>query len=88
MIRKAAVALAALMTIVGCTTVDPITGEREANRTANGAIIGAIVGAVLSADAVTVKAMVDDLLPSLTVIVTVEVPNWFAAGVTVTVEEV
>ena len=45
MFRKAAAALAALMLVVGCTTVDPVTGEREPNRTANGAIIGAIVGA-------------------------------------------
>jgi outer membrane protein OmpA-like peptidoglycan-associated protein len=45
MIRKATAALAALMLVVGCSTVDPVTGEREPNRTANGAIIGAIVGA-------------------------------------------
>jgi outer membrane protein OmpA-like peptidoglycan-associated protein len=45
MFRKAGAALAALMLVVGCTTVDPVTGEREPNRTANGAIIGAIVGA-------------------------------------------
>ncbi len=45
MIRKTVAALAALMLAVGCTTVDPVTGEREPNRTANGAIIGAIVGA-------------------------------------------
>jgi hypothetical protein len=45
MIRKAITALAALFLVVGCTTVDPVTGEREPNRTANGAIIGAIVGA-------------------------------------------
>ena len=45
MFRKATAALAALMLVVGCTTVDPVTGEREPNRTANGAIIGAIVGA-------------------------------------------
>lgn len=45
MIRKVSAALAALLLMAGCTTVDPITGEREPNRTANGAIIGAIVGA-------------------------------------------
>ncbi|MBX3429496.1 MAG: OmpA family protein [Hyphomonadaceae bacterium] len=45
MFRKASAALAALLLVVGCTTVDPVTGEREPNRTANGAIIGAIVGA-------------------------------------------
>ncbi|MEZ5956829.1 MAG: OmpA family protein [Hyphomonadaceae bacterium] len=45
MFRKASAALAALLLAAGCTTVDPVTGEREPNRTANGAIIGAIVGA-------------------------------------------
>lgn len=45
MFRKVSAALAALLLVVGCTTVDPVTGEREPNRTANGAIIGAIVGA-------------------------------------------
>lgn len=45
MFRKVTAAFAVLMLVAGCTTVDPITGEREANRTANGAIIGAIVGA-------------------------------------------
>ncbi|OQW55910.1 MAG: hypothetical protein A4S17_01125 [Proteobacteria bacterium HN_bin10] len=45
MIRKASAALAALMLAAGCTTIDPVTGEREPNRAANGAIIGAIVGA-------------------------------------------
>lgn len=45
MFRKSIAALAVLMFAAGCTTVDPVTGEREPNRTANGAIIGAIVGA-------------------------------------------
>ena len=45
MIRKIMAAMAAVMFMVGCTTVDPVTGEREPNRTANGAIIGAIAGA-------------------------------------------
>jgi outer membrane protein OmpA-like peptidoglycan-associated protein len=45
MIRKIVTALAAAIFMVGCTTTDPVTGEREANRTANGAIIGAIAGA-------------------------------------------
>ena len=45
MFRKASAALAALMLVVGCTTVDHVTGQREPNRTAKGAIIGAIVGA-------------------------------------------
>lgn len=45
MFRKSAAAFAALLTVAGCTTVDPVTGEREPNRSASGAIIGAIVGA-------------------------------------------
>jgi outer membrane protein OmpA-like peptidoglycan-associated protein len=45
MIRTITTALAAAIMLVGCTTVDPVTGERQANRTANGAIIGAIIGA-------------------------------------------
>ncbi len=36
---------AALMTLAGCVTVDPVTGERDPNRAATGAIIGAIGGA-------------------------------------------
>jgi outer membrane protein OmpA-like peptidoglycan-associated protein len=47
MIRKFLTAAVAALMLVGCTTVDPVTGERTANRTANGAIIGAIGGAVL-----------------------------------------
>jgi len=45
MIRKIVTALAAAIFMVGCTTVDPVTGEREPNRTGTGAIIGAIAGA-------------------------------------------
>jgi len=45
--RKFLAAIAAVLMITGCTTVDPVTGERTANRTANAAIIGAIGGAVL-----------------------------------------
>ena len=45
MIRKIVTALAAAIFMVGCTTVDPVTGERETNRTGTGAIIGAIAGA-------------------------------------------
>ena len=45
MLRKFMTMAAAAIFLVGCTTVDPVTGEREANRTANGAIIGAIAGA-------------------------------------------
>jgi len=45
MIRKFLVGVAAALLIAGCTTVDPVTGERTMNRTATGAIIGAIGGA-------------------------------------------
>jgi outer membrane protein OmpA-like peptidoglycan-associated protein len=45
MIRKIITGLAAALFLVGCTTVDPVTGERETNRTGTGAIIGAIAGA-------------------------------------------
>jgi outer membrane protein OmpA-like peptidoglycan-associated protein len=45
MIRKFITALAAAVLFAGCTTIDPVTGERETNRTGTGAIIGAIVGA-------------------------------------------
>jgi outer membrane protein OmpA-like peptidoglycan-associated protein len=48
MIRtKIMAALAAVVLIVGCTNVDPVTGERTPNRTGTGAIIGAIAGAAL-----------------------------------------
>ncbi len=45
MIRKIVTAVAAAIFMVGCTTVDPVTGEREPNRTGTGAILGAIIGA-------------------------------------------
>jgi outer membrane protein OmpA-like peptidoglycan-associated protein len=45
MFRKIIIALASVAFVASCTTVDPVTGEREPNRTANGAIIGAIAGA-------------------------------------------
>ena len=45
MIRKLVTALAAVVLFAGCTTVDPVTGERTTNRTATGAIIGALGGA-------------------------------------------
>jgi outer membrane protein OmpA-like peptidoglycan-associated protein len=45
MIRAILAGLAAAIFLVGCTTVDPVTGERTPNRTANAAIIGAIGGA-------------------------------------------
>ncbi len=45
MIRRFAIAAAAALLAVGCTTVDPYTGQTTPNRTANAAIIGAIGGA-------------------------------------------
>ncbi|GIK50541.1 MAG: OmpA family protein [Hyphomonadaceae bacterium] len=45
MIRKFVAVAAAALIMVGCTNVDPVTGERTTNRTGTGAIIGAIVGA-------------------------------------------
>jgi outer membrane protein OmpA-like peptidoglycan-associated protein len=45
MIRKFAAMAAAALLMVGCTNVDPVTGERTRNNTGTGAIIGAIVGA-------------------------------------------
>ncbi len=45
MIRKTIAGVAALLTLIGCTTVDPVTGERTRNNTGTGAIIGAIAGA-------------------------------------------
>lgn len=44
MIRKFLIGLAAVV-IAGCTNVDPVTGERTANRTGTGAILGALGGA-------------------------------------------
>lgn len=43
--RNFFIATAAALLFAGCTTVDPITGEREANRSGTGAIVGAIAGA-------------------------------------------
>ncbi len=45
MIRKCFTGLTAAMLIAGCTTLDPVTGERTRNNTGTGAIIGAVVGA-------------------------------------------
>lgn len=45
MIRKFTIGLAALLFAAGCTTLDPVTGERTRNNTGTGAIIGAIAGA-------------------------------------------
>jgi len=45
MLNRFAIAVAATLVIVGCTTTDPYTGQQVPNRTANAAIIGAIGGA-------------------------------------------
>jgi outer membrane protein OmpA-like peptidoglycan-associated protein len=45
MIRKVFAGLTAALFAVGCTTLDPVTGERTTNNTGNAAIIGAIAGA-------------------------------------------
>jgi outer membrane protein OmpA-like peptidoglycan-associated protein len=45
MIRKFVAMAAAAIFMVGCTNVDPVTGERTTNRTGTGASIGAIAGA-------------------------------------------
>lgn len=47
MIRKFMAMAAAAIFLVGCTNVDPVTGERTRNNTGTGAIIGAIAGAAL-----------------------------------------
>ncbi len=47
MIRKFLMGLTALIFAVGCTTVDPVTGERTRNNTGTGAILGALGGAAL-----------------------------------------
>lgn len=47
MIRKFVMGLTALIFAVGCTTVDPVTGERTRNNTGTGAILGALGGAAL-----------------------------------------
>lgn len=45
MIRKFVTGLIAAVLLIGCTNVDPVTGERTTNRTGTGAIVGAIAGA-------------------------------------------
>lgn len=45
MLKKILAVAAAGLALVGCTTVDPVTGERDPNRAATGAIIGALGGA-------------------------------------------
>jgi outer membrane protein OmpA-like peptidoglycan-associated protein len=47
MIRKFLIGLTAFAFVAGCTTFDPVTGERTPNRTVNAAIIGALGGAAL-----------------------------------------
>ena len=47
MIRKFLIGLSAVVFMAGCTTYDPVTGERTPNRTVNAAIIGALGGAAL-----------------------------------------
>ncbi|MGE3141839.1 MAG: OmpA family protein [Hyphomonadaceae bacterium] len=47
MIKHMLAGALALSLLVGCTTTDQVTGERNPNRTANSAIIGAIGGAAL-----------------------------------------
>jgi outer membrane protein OmpA-like peptidoglycan-associated protein len=47
MFRRFIIGLSALAFVAGCTTFDPVTGERTPNRTANAAIIGALGGAAL-----------------------------------------
>ena len=45
MFKRLAVAVVASILVVGCTTVDPYTGQQTPNRAVNGAIIGALGGA-------------------------------------------
>ena len=47
MIRKILTALVAAVALVGCTTVDPVTGEVSRNNTGTGVIVGALGGAAL-----------------------------------------
>jgi len=46
---KYLIALLLTVSIVGCTTTDPYTGEKKTNSTTKGAGIGALAGAVLGA---------------------------------------
>ena len=46
---KYIVAIILTLTMIGCTTTDPYTGEQKASNTAKGAGIGAIAGAVIGA---------------------------------------
>lgn len=47
MIRKIMAGVLAALTLAACTTVDPVTGERNRNNTGTGAIVGALGGAAL-----------------------------------------
>ena len=48
---KKLIVFLSVVALVGCTTVDPKTGDKNANKTGTGAGIGAIAGAVLGAAA-------------------------------------
>lgn len=52
---KKLIVLLSVLAFVGCTTVDPQTGENNPNKTGKGAGIGAIAGAVLGAAASSKK---------------------------------
>jgi outer membrane protein OmpA-like peptidoglycan-associated protein len=47
MIRKILTGMVAAVMLMGCTTVDQVTGERTRNNTGTGAILGALGGAAL-----------------------------------------
>ena len=49
LVRSTLLALAASLTVAGCTTTDAYTGEKKVNKTTKGAGIGALAGAVLGA---------------------------------------
>lgn len=46
---KYIVAIILTLTMIGCTTTDPYTGEQKASNTAKGAGIGAVAGAIIGA---------------------------------------
>jgi outer membrane protein OmpA-like peptidoglycan-associated protein len=49
LIKGTLLALAASLTVAGCTTTDAYTGEKKVNKASKGAGIGALAGAVLGA---------------------------------------
>ena len=49
LIKGTLLALAASLTVAGCTTTDAYTGDKKVNKTTKGAGIGALAGAVLGA---------------------------------------